>query len=254
MSPDSTLATGIGENVMEKSSAPPAYSLETLAGTVNYNGWIYSLMRPHLGQRVLELGAGIGNLTSYFLEDQREVVAIDIDPDLIELHKKLVPATSRLTVHCIDLREMAADERLHGSFDSVVSSNVLEHIPDGTDAEIVQAMHRLLRRGGTSVHWVPAFQSIYGSLDEVFGHHRRYTQKMARRLLSSAGFDVACCEYWNLPGFFGWWLKGRLLKHRTLDHPTTYWYDRHIVPVLRRIEPLLPRPLGQSLLMVGVKR
>jgi SAM-dependent methyltransferase len=253
MNPPSTVQTEVAHPLPGSSVRETAYSLETLTGAVNYNRWIYSLMRPYLGQRLLELGAGIGNLTPYFLQDQREVVAIDIDPLLVEEHQRLIPSSPRLSVRCIDLREMARDESLHGSFDSVISSNVLEHIPDKTDSEVVMAMHQLLRVGGTSVHWVPAFQSIYGSLDEAFGHHRRYNRKTARDLFTSAGFNVLRCEYWNIPGFFGWWFKGKIFRHRTLEHPTTYWYDRHIVPLLRRVEPMLPRPFGQSLLIVGVK-
>jgi len=27
----------------------------------NYNNWLYSIVKPHLGKRVIEVGAGIGN-------------------------------------------------------------------------------------------------------------------------------------------------------------------------------------------------
>ncbi len=36
------------------------YSLEITSEAVHYNQWIYDLMYPYLGTRVLELGAGIG--------------------------------------------------------------------------------------------------------------------------------------------------------------------------------------------------
>lgn len=43
------------------------HSLDLLADTYNYNHWIYSLLRPFLGPCICEIGAGIGNLSRFFL-------------------------------------------------------------------------------------------------------------------------------------------------------------------------------------------
>lgn len=247
--PLSDASTGPG--VM--ASAHEDYSLETLAETVQYNEWIYELMRPWLGMNVLELGAGIGNLTPFFLREDRKLLAIDIDADLVRRHKERIPAHPRLNVECVSLQDVAHRPSSVASFDSIVSSNVLEHIPDGIDREVVRAMHILLKDGGHAIHWVPASNAIYGSIDESFGHHRRYSRSLATTLFVSHGFRVLRCEYWNMPGFFAWWFRGRILRRRSLGKASTLAFDRYIVPMLRRVEPLLPRPFGQSLLIVAQK-
>lgn len=231
----------------------PTFSLEVMAESVNYNEWIYKLMKPYLGARVLELGAGIGNLTPLFLREDRDVVAIDIDENLIQQHRINVQPSERLQVSCISIQDLAAARKNRGAFDSVVSSNVLEHIPDGIEYEVIQSMYDILKNGGYAIHWVPAFQAIFGSLDESFGHYRRYTRAMAIALFHEAGFRVISCEYWNLPGFFGWWYTGRILKKRALPRTSAIAFDRYVVPLLRRIEPWLWRPFGQSLLIVAKK-
>lgn len=227
------------------------FSLEITSEAIHYNRWIYDLMRPYLGARVLELGAGIGVLTPFFLKENREVMAIDIDARLIEQHRERVPASPRLSVSHIAIQELAAQNAYRQSFDAVVSSNVLEHIPDAMEFEVVAAMSRVLKPGGFAAHWVPAFQCIFGNLDVSFGHHRRYQRKTAIALFRKAGFNIISCEYWNLPGFFGWWLHGRLAKTNSLPPLSTLAFDRYIVPVLRRVEPWLWRPFGQSLLIVA---
>jgi SAM-dependent methyltransferase len=229
------------------------YSLETLAEAVNYNEFVYSRMRPYLGTRILELGAGIGNLTPFFLRYGTHVTAIDIDPNLIRIHRERVESQPRLHVECCSMEDLAGRAECRDQFDSVVSSNVLEHISDGTIGEVVRAMMVVLKPGAYAVHWVPAFQGIFGTLDKAFRHHRRYSKVSATKLFESAGFGIQSVTYWNMPGFFGWWLYGRILRVSSIPRSSALTFDKCIVPILRVVEPRLWRPFGQSLLIVARK-
>ncbi|GJQ21250.1 MAG: hypothetical protein HBSIN02_16050 [Bacteroidia bacterium] len=229
------------------------YSLETLAEAVHYNDFVSARMRPFLGTRILELGAGIGNLTPHFLRYGTHVTAIDIDPDLIRIHRERVEAQPRLVVECCSIEDLARRTELQNHFDSVVSSNVLEHISDDAIGGVVRAMRTLLKPGGYAVHWIPAFQGIFGTLDRAFGHHRRYSKASAGKLFESAGFEVQSASYWNMPGFFGWWFHGRILKVQAIPRSSALTFDRYIVPILRVLEPRIWRPFGQSLLIVARK-
>lgn len=230
---------------------PVAFDLETLAEAVNYGEWIYAAMRPCLGQRVLEVGCGSGNLTPLFLREGRSVLAIDPGPQMIAAHRKIVGTRPGLTVRQAVVQELVAE--FAGSFDSVVSSNVLEHLPDEAEQEAVRAMHALLKAGGAAVHWVPAGPWVYGSLDRVFGHCRRYSRARLRAAFEQAGFRVERCRYWNSVGLLGWWWYGRVLKRERLSRRATLLYDRCVVPVLRRVEGWLWLPAGQSLCIVARK-
>ena len=230
---------------------PAAYDLETLAGTVRYNEWIYATMRPFLGTRLLELGCGTGNLTPLFLRDGRTVLAIDTDQRMLEALQANLGVRPGLTVRRCAVQDLVPE--FTASFDSVVSSNVLEHIPDDAEPAAIRATFELLKPGGTSVHWVPACPCVFGSLDRAFAHHRRYTKAGLAARFEQAGFRVERCRYWNSVGLLGWWWQGKVLKAQHIRPGAALFYDRCVVPVLRCVEPWLWLPAGQSLCIVARK-
>ncbi len=229
------------------------YSLESLTEAVRYNRFVYGLMRPYLGTRVLEFGAGIGNQTPLFLEEERTVESIDVDDALLgKLRAKLLP-NPRLTVERISIQDLAGRNTGAPAFDSVVSSNVLEHLSDQDERTALESMMTLLVRGGYAVHWVPAFPALFGSLDSSFIHYRRYTKEMARERFRKAGFEIVETSYWNMIGFFGWLFYGKILRARAIPRASALRFDRYVMPLLQRIEPKIWRPFGQSLLIVAKK-
>src|SRR5947209_8330893 len=56
----------------------------------NYFAWQSSLVLPELGQRVLEIGCGIGNFTASLL-DREAVIAIDVEAGCIEFLNRRYP-------------------------------------------------------------------------------------------------------------------------------------------------------------------
>jgi SAM-dependent methyltransferase len=223
------------------------FDLETVSEAVHYADWIYSRMRPHLGPRVLELGCGIGTLTPLFLQEGRSVVAIDINERCICAHRERIGERPGLTVRQAAIQDLANEEP--GTFDSVVSSNVLEHIPDAEEPAVVRAAFALLKPGGTTLHWVPACPRLFGSLDSVYGHCRRYDKVRLHRIFAEAGFQVEACGYWNSIGVLGWWWQAKVRKATRIPLRSALFFDRFCVPVLRRVEPILWLPAGQSLLI-----
>ena len=149
--------------------------LERLAEADHFFGWIADELVPHLGHRILEVGAGIGTVSLQLVERKPGVQITALEPDP-KLHDELVRRTKRhpevqtLNVTSTDLLQ----SDMHPTFDSVVYVNVLEHILDD-DGELRTA-HELLVAGGTLAIFVPALPRLYGSLDYKSGHHRRYTR------------------------------------------------------------------------------
>src|ERR1039458_9971700 len=52
------------------------HSLAVLASVEHYNRWIFNQFSGLIGQEVLEVGAGIGNITQFLL-DRRRVVCLE---------------------------------------------------------------------------------------------------------------------------------------------------------------------------------
>jgi len=55
--------------------------------TLNYNQWMFDAIRPYIGNRVMDIGAGMGNFLRY-ISDKEAVVAIEILDVFIDALRK----------------------------------------------------------------------------------------------------------------------------------------------------------------------
>jgi SAM-dependent methyltransferase len=222
-----------------------ADTLDSLAEAGNYTDWIYSMVEPHLGPRVLEIGAGHGTITSR-MAPGREVVATEVTERAVELLRERFAADPNVTVV-----NSIGTEAVSGEFDAAVVINVLEHIED--DAGTLADLLTHLRPGGRLILFVPAFEALYSVFDARIGHHRRYRRSDLAQLVGTAGFDVGEISYVNSGGAIAWWLFARKLGQT----PTQGWavklYDRFAVPALRRREQRKRPRFGQSLFCVAYR-
>ncbi|HKN08250.1 MAG TPA: glycosyltransferase, partial [Pseudomonadota bacterium] len=58
--------------------------LDAFARAPNFNRWMADTIQPYIGKRVLEIGAGMGNLTRLLLAGRKRYVATDIDCEHLE--------------------------------------------------------------------------------------------------------------------------------------------------------------------------
>lgn len=223
--------------------------LDALAGARNYYGWISERFAPHLGPRIVEVGAGIGTFTEHLLARRPAAVVTAIEP------------AANNFPHLA--RRFAGDPRVrpvHGyldgtlepeSADAVVAVNVMEHVRD--DAAFLRAARRALAPGGHLLLFVPALPALFGTLDEAFEHFRRYTKPGLTEKLRAAGLAPERVVYMNLPGVAAWWASGKLLRRRTVSARDARAYDRWVIPWVRALERRWSPPFGQSLLAVATR-
>jgi len=111
-------------------------------------------------------------------------------------------------------------------------------------------MEYVLQPGGVAILLIPAFPSLYGPIDKLLGHHRRYTRASISQLAHAAGLTVKSARYLNAIGFFGWWINAHILKRTTQSESQIEFFDRYVVPVSSRLEAAVRPPFGQSLFVV----
>jgi len=221
--------------------------LDSLARTKRFNKWMADTVRPWLGTRVLELGAGIGNMTQHLSRGRRSYVATDIDEEHLARMRVRFRGRPFLTSRQCDLTRATDFEDLRGQFDTVVCLNVVEHVED--DLRALRNIRSALKPGGRAIILVPHDQSIYGSLDKVLGHYRRYSEQQLRGRMEEAGFQVERILHFNHVTRPGWWLNGQLLRRQTFGRMQLRIFDA-LVPLWRRIDRLFPWP-AVSLIAVG---
>ena len=229
---------------------PVIRDLEIMAPAERYGRWIYSQFDGHLGQRVIECGAGIGNFTRFLL-DRQQVVAIDIHDPCIEYLKARFAGAQNLTSLVMDVGAPALLELAASKPDTIVCINVLEHLED--DRAVVSRMFQILTEGGKLLLLVPAGQRLYGSMDRRLGHYRRYGRRELREKVATAGFTILKLFYMNAIASFGWFLNNRVFRLTDESPAQVMVFDRWVVPWLRPLERLVKPPFGLSLIAVAQK-
>ena len=220
---------------------------ERMSRAQNYFAWQGRLVLRELGQRVIEVGCGLGNFTGMLL-DRELVVPVDLEADCVERLQQRYPHSK--DIHAFVCGATDPDFRSLARFqpDSCVCLNVLEHIED--DCGALRAMAGLLPAGGVIVLLVPAFLALYGPTDRNLGHYRRYDRRSLRKLAEAAGLHVKKLRYMNAVGFFGWWANARIWKREANSEAQIAFFDRFVAPWLSTVEDVVPSPFGQSLFAV----
>ena len=134
-------------------SAATGRSLEDSSGADQrrYRAFQLSLIEPHCGSTVLEVGAGLGEFAAQLTGLSRHVVT-DVDPSAVASMAERFADRPEVEARVLDLAEGAID--LGTPVASVVAINVLEHLDDETGA--LRALASMTEPGGTLVLWVPA--------------------------------------------------------------------------------------------------
>jgi SAM-dependent methyltransferase len=221
------------------------------SGAPNYNAWLGRRFRAHAGARVLEVGAGIGTITALLAEGRQKVVALEVDPFYVRRLQNRFRGTPQVVPYLSDVALADFQTLAKERFDSIVLSNVMEHIPD--DAGAVRRFGQILAPGGKVLILVPALPAIFGALDEAVGHYRRYTPSALRKVLDENGFEVEQLQWMNLIGIPGWFVNGKLLRRRAMPPLQLRIYDQ-LAPYLARAESKVKLPVGMSLFCVARKR
>jgi SAM-dependent methyltransferase len=210
----------------------------------NYPRWIADLCAPYLGAHVLEVGAGYGTVTQYFVVGRR-VVAVDSSAACAATLRGRFSGLPNVEVSHVELHDYRSQE----PFDSVVMINTLEHIPD--DVAALRAMRQVLRPGGRAIVYVPAFNALFSEFDRKVGHQRRYNRRMMAASMEEAGLSPIVLRYVNLLGLPAWLVFSRLLRREPSDERAAEFWDRTGTVASRWIEMRVRVPIGLNILAVG---
>jgi len=222
------------------------FEFAALSEAVNYRKAIIREFEQHLKGDVLEIGAGIGQISEAILTlpSVKKLVGIEPEPAFQDGFRQRLPDVRLVAGTTRDLEPSE-------SFDSAIMVNVLEHIEH--DEEELRSIHRTLsERKGKLCILVPARQEIFSKLDTHFGHFRRYDKPTLRGRLERAGFEIESLHYFNMIGYFAWGLRYKILQGMDFDITQVRLFDRKIFPPTNFLETRLIRPpFGQSLIAVA---
>jgi glycosyltransferase involved in cell wall biosynthesis len=225
------------------------YTLASMARAGNYHRWILDQVKPYLGQRVLEAGAGIGTLSSLLVNRERVVLAED-DPICNPMLQQRFGWRKNVRIDQLGHASSEGFERWRSEkLDTIFCGGLLERLEN--DNEAIQGFFDTLEPGGHCILTVPAGPKLYTPIDRELGRLRRYTPTEIRDKMTAAGFEVVHQHRFDRLGAITWTLAGHLLQRRHLGAGQMVWF-RRLLPITKLLDRVLPLP-GMSMVLVGRK-
>jgi SAM-dependent methyltransferase len=215
-----------------------------------YFEWQLSQFKPYLGTRVADVGCGVGNFCRYLL-DRELYLGVDLDASLTADQRNEFGGAANVEILQGDIthsscRALLVSRRVN----TILCVNVIEHIE--ADVQAIENMVAALPTGGMLCLLVPAMSWLYGTLDALDGHHRRYQKRMLRERLKPFPIEVLRLYYFNIVGALGWFVKGRVLKE-TRQSEENYQAMNLLIPLVSRMERICRPPFGLSLIAIARK-
>jgi glycosyltransferase involved in cell wall biosynthesis len=219
--------------------------LARLSRAWKYNAWLADTIRDFCGNRVLEIGSGVGNITRQLIP-RAEYVASDINPHYLQTLQALTNDRPYLRTSYCDITDSETFPRVPDGYDTVICLNVVEHIED--DRACLSNIARVLAPNGRAIILVPQGRWNYGTLDEVLEHKRRYNKESLRQLAEECDLEITKIVELNRIGTLAWFINAKVLRRRSFGL-FQIWLLNVLTPVFRAIDPLLPLP---GLSLIGV--
>lgn len=222
------------------------FEFSALSEAKNYRAALIQEFSPVLAGNVLEVGAGIGQITEVVRRQPgvQKVMGVEPDGQFLGGFQQRLPDVALI---------QGTADAIHpeSRWNAIICVNVLEHI-EADERELANYGKLLAQARGHLCLFVPARPEIYAPIDKDFGHFRRYTRPELERKLRAAGFQIVRLNYFNAVGYFAWWLNFCVLKKRVFDVGAVRFFDRVIFPLVFGWETKVLRPpFGQSLIAIA---
>lgn len=218
-------------------------NLEIMEEAVNYNRHLTSFVTQVVKDKavLLDFGAGTGTFAKVFERLGYKVHCIESDSLLLDKIK----SEGINAYPCIT--------NFVGNVDAIYSFNVLEHIE--ADEKIISELSEKVSNDGYLIVYVPAFQSLFSSMDEKVGHVRRYSRRELVQKMERAGLVVLQANYIDSLGFFAALLFKYLGNDAgNINRSSLKFYDNCVFPLSAILDKITGSFFGKNLLVVAQKR
>jgi len=205
--------------------------------------------------RILDVGTSTGtNLRMLREMHFEDVTGVDNNESAIRFCESKGFGPMRLG----DAQALPFDDE---SFDLILATDIIEHVPD--DGAAVREISRVLTSRGTALITVPAFMSLWGHNDDTAHHRRRYRIDEVTSLVSNSDLQVKDHFYFNFLLFAPIWAVRTMMRllhadggprENEINSPLVNSLLKVIFSVDVRLSRVIHPPFGVSALVVAEKR
>lgn len=228
-------------------------AIDSIKNASNFAKWSIYMVEKYIGNRILEIGGGIGTFTDFFTGSDK-LITTEIDDTCFSKLSEKYNGNNHIDVIKGDITDdLFCKNMMKLNIDTVVCFNVLEHIEDDTRA--ISNMGKCLTKEGHIILRVPAFNFLYSNLDKNVGHFRRYTKKSLSEKILANDLDIVELSYMDIVGFMAWFFLFKILRKESFaTEDQIGMYDKFCVPIFSKIEKIIGYPFGLTLFAVCKKK
>ena len=169
---------------------------------------LMSLVEP--GGHILDAGCGSGVVSRALIDNGFQVTGIDISQKMIGIARQLVPDAEFI------VGDMTALEFDNETFDGIVSTYAVFHIPRTMHFSLFQDFHRLLKKGGALLFSIGSRETDgtdgvweWEDFQSVPMFWSYYPPSKTIELLESAGFQIVFSRNVEQAGETHHWILAR---------------------------------------------
>jgi 2-polyprenyl-3-methyl-5-hydroxy-6-metoxy-1,4-benzoquinol methylase len=225
-----------------------------------FKSLVFQQMAPAGETKFLEIGCGTGDFIRQIIgHNELAITGSEIYLKGLVYAQKNLPGVDFIQ---LDVTRGQVGEK----FDMIVAFDVLEHIED--DVSAISNINKMLGQGGVFIASVPQYMFLWGRLDEIVKHKRRYSRKELVTKLRDGGFDVSYATSFVCALFPLMVITRMLDKGREQSQPDAAALEKRvsfpkalnwILDLVMRIDEALIRlgvslPFGGTLVVVAKQR
>jgi len=197
------------------------------------------------GKDIIDIGCGTGHLADELVKRYYNVTVTDTLDLALKMTKEKVGKKAHV------LKDNIRDTHIDTKFDTVICSEVLEHLKD--DERVISNLIKLTKIGGCIIITVPAHKWLFGLHDKRLGHLRRYTKRELVDKFIENYVRLEKIRYWNfislLPKiFFEKFLKTPPKYEKSMKIFNKHYLLRNILKILIKIDKLISRFYGVTII------
>ena len=221
--------------------------LDLFSHANNWKEYWTNNIKKFIGNKVLEVGAGIGSNTK-ILTINKECEWIALEPDLAFCSKMRDDQLSGDLPSFVSIQNGTIDKvNASNLYDTILYIDVLEHIQDDINELIIAQSN--LSIGGRIVILSPAHNFLYTSFDEKVGHYRRYNKKMLRSLIPD-NCSIERLMYLDSVGMLASIANKLILNSNSPTENQILFWDRFLVKSSIFLDRLTKYSLGKSIICI----
>lgn len=224
-------------------------------------------LRP--GDTVLDLGCGEGrHVISFYVEADVHAIGVDLGFNDLQTSKHKFEAFAEADNHakhfhlaCTDALKLPFADQ---SFNHVVCSEVLEHIPDYQGA--IKEIERILKPGGVAAISVPRYfpEWVCWKFSDEYhanegGHLRIFHERELRADIERTGLRFFRRHWAHALHSIYWWLQCAFWKTKERNWTVQKWHDLLVWDMMERpkttqlLEKMLDPLIGKSVVLYFYK-